>query len=114
MSDEAAFVKCKLEMLAQGKNEDESPLLVGADGEHSLDITIKVLAASVRAAPAQRTAEQNATVRRDREDARRARMQAHILKSTVKTYFIQKYRWVNLLVLKYWIQKYESGHFCFL
>lgn len=79
MSDEAAFVKCKVEMLAQSKNDDEALLLVGADGEHSLDITIKVLAVTVRAAPAQRTLEQNATVRRDREDARRARMKVQFL-----------------------------------
>ena len=93
MSDEAAFVKCKLQMLAQSKNEDEAPLLVEADGEHSLDITIKVMAASVRAAPAQLTAEQNATARRDREDARRARMHARILKSTVKR--IENYMGTN-------------------
>ena len=81
VGDEAAFVKCKLEMLAQVENEDDAPLLGGNDGEEegertrSLDITVKVLAASLRAgAPAaQRTAE-HAAVRREREEARRARL----------------------------------------
>ena len=91
VADEAAFAKCKTEMLAPPA-DDETDSTV--DGDHapkySLDITVKVQAASMPLAPAQRSAEQNAAVRKERNEARLARKQdlEQVCASTHRACFI--------------------------
>ena len=78
VGDEAGFTKCKAEALAPPSHGAEE---VGSAGdgeqggapEHCLDITVKVQAANLHVAPASRSAEQNAAVRKERNEARLAR-----------------------------------------
>ena len=76
MGDESAFVKCKQEMLTPPTDDEVATADAdGGDLEYSMDITVKVHQASMHAAtPASRTAEQNAAVKRERLEARQARM----------------------------------------
>ena len=75
VGDEGSFVKCKLEMLEPPKHDDDIIESGEGEPEHSLDITVKTHAASMHSAlPARRTTEQSAAVRRERNEARLARM----------------------------------------
>ena len=79
VADEAAFGKCKTEMLAPPPaDQAEGSQSAGNDDgdrapEYCLDITVKVQAAGLHVAPAQRSAEQNAAIRKERNEARLAR-----------------------------------------
>ena len=77
VGDDAAFAKMKAEMLApKEQDEEETEAAVGVEGDAvAVDITVKFTALNSHgSAPANRTAEQNAAVMRERAEARQARM----------------------------------------